>query len=196
MFNRRQNLTSLTDEALMERVAQRDSRAFGVLYDRYADRLVNYFFGMLWKDREKAQDFMQELFTKVVQKPELYQSGRPFKTWLFSVANNMCKNEYRRMEVRKNTGYELDRDVADSGATSTERLLDRSNFQEALDAALLELDEVKRSTFEMRFRQDLSIKEIAQAMDCNEGTVKSRLFYTLKQLNTKLKHFEQIRFDL
>ena len=60
----------------------------------------------------------------------------------------------------------------------------------------MELDEVKRSTFEMRFRQDLSIKEIAQAMDCNEGTVKSRLFYTLKQLNTKLKHFEQIRFDL
>ena len=196
MFNRRQSLTSLSDEALMERVAERDSRAFSVLYDRYADRLVNYFYGMLWKDREKAQDFMQELFTKVVQKPELYHPGRPFKTWLFSAANNMCKNEYRRMEVRKNTGYKLDRDVADSSATSSERLLDRSSFQQALDAALLELDEVKRSTFEMRFRQDLSIKEIAQAMDCNAGTVKSRLFYTLKELNTKLKHFEQIRFDL
>ena len=180
----------------MERVAQRDARAFGVLYDRYADRMVNYFFGMLWKDHEKAQDFMQELFTKLVQKPELYQFGRPFKTWLFSVANNMCKNEYRRMEVRKNTGFDLDQDVADNGVISSERLLDRCNFQQALDAALLELDDVKRSTFELRFRQDLSIKEIAQAMDCNEGTVKSRLFYTLKQLNSKLKQFEQIRFDL
>ena len=180
----------------MARVCARDSRAFGVLYDRYADRMVNYFYGNLWQDQEKAQDFMQELFTKLVQKPELYQTGRPFKTWLFSIANNMCKNEYRRAEVRKNTRHDLDRDVAgDSGLESTQAI-DRAAFNEALDGALSSLDENKRLTFEMRFRQELSIKEIAAAMECSEGTVKSRLFYTLKALNAQLQDYAQIRFDI
>ena len=64
----------------MELIADGKEQAFSELYERYADRLVNYFFRMLRKDREKAEDFMQELFTKIITKPELYQTGRNVQT--------------------------------------------------------------------------------------------------------------------
>lgn len=187
---------NISDEQLMSQVANRDKKSFEVLYDRYSRAMVNYFYRMLWQDEEKAQDFMQDLFLKLVHKPHLYDEKRPFKTWLYSIANNMCKNEYRKQEIRKPTSYELKGDVAGMNDAHTIRSIDHGNFQAELEEALSELDEVRRSTFVMRFRQDMSIKEISEALECSEGTVKSRLFYTLKKLNARLKHFEELGLAL
>ncbi len=57
--------SSHTDNEIMQLVVERDSLAFSELYDRYNRILVNYFYKMLWQDEEKAQDFMQDLFTKL-----------------------------------------------------------------------------------------------------------------------------------
>jgi len=92
---------TLSDERLMELIVRGDERAFGALYDRYQRKLIGYFARMLWNDRERAQDLLQELFTKIARQPGSYDPARPFSTWLYSVANNMCKNEYRREAVRK-----------------------------------------------------------------------------------------------
>ena len=97
----RSDLVSLSDERLMEMIVRGDERAFGTLYDRYQRKMITYFSRMLWNDRERAQDFLQELFTKIARKPDSYDPSRPFSTWLYSVANNMCKNEYRREGTRK-----------------------------------------------------------------------------------------------
>jgi RNA polymerase sigma-70 factor (ECF subfamily) len=189
LFNKKYR--TLTDEQLMELVAEKDKQAFSELYDRYSTALVNYFFRMLWKDREKSEDFMHDLFTKLIQKPHLYQSGRNFKTWLYSIANNMCKNEYRKQEVRKNTvNMDTPNAMGEDGSEAI-RSMDRKDFDKELELALAELDEKKRAVFEMRFHEDLSIKEISEALECSEGTVKSRIFYTIKFLNGKLKHFEK-----
>ena len=67
--------------------------------------------------------------------------------------------------------------------------LQDSLFSEKLTQELELLDEKQKSTFVMRYFQDMSIKEIAQALDLSEGTVKSRLFYTLKKLTVSLKDF-------
>ncbi|MBL4706022.1 MAG: sigma-70 family RNA polymerase sigma factor [Flavobacteriales bacterium] len=189
-MTRREDYTELTDELLMVKVADGESTAFSELYDRYATPLINYFYRMLWRDRAKAEDFMQELFTKLIHKPHLYNPERKFKTWLYSIANNMCKNEYRRMEVRKNTSNGLDErsDVKDNNVLS-DKLLDRTIFNDKLNEELLELSENHRSVFELRYREDLSIKEIAEIMECSEGTIKSRLFYTIKKLSDKLTAF-------
>ena len=79
-------LEQASDERLMELVRKGDEPAFAALYDRYQGRLMSYFHRMLWKDRERAQDFVQELFTKLAQRPESYDPSRPFSTWLFSVS--------------------------------------------------------------------------------------------------------------
>lgn len=181
---------SLEDPDLMKKISERDQRAFEILYDRYSRLMYNYFHRMLWKDREKARDFTQDLFAKLVHKPHLYDPSRPFKTWLYSIAHNMCKNEYAKIEVRRNAHGELKREDNFTSHNHAQRDMDRAQFNLKLDEAVASLDEVKRQTFELRFHQELSIQEISEAMQCSEGTVKSRLFYTLKELNSKLKIYE------
>lgn len=182
------------DEQLMLLVAQRDQKAFEILYDRYSKLMYNYFHKMLWKDKEKARDFTQELFTKLIQKPHLYDVSRPFKTWVYSIAHNMCKNEYAKADVRKVVHAELKREDHSVAGLESQKNMDRGQFMQKLREALAELDEIKRQTFELRFNQELSIIEISEVMSVSEGTVKSRLFYILKELNKKLKVFEGIAF--
>lgn len=183
---------SLSDEALMELVFQRDERAFAALYDRYAKRLLHYFSTMLRRDEEKAQDMLQDLFMKLADKPDLFQSGRNFKTWIFSIANNMCKNEYRSREVRGRVHEELKHSLArDEQATAGSRL-DRKAFGEQLTKALDELEAIRRETFLLRYHEEMSIQEISELQQCSEGTVKSRLFYTLRDLNRRLKAFQHL----
>ncbi len=191
-MNNLKDYSALSDEDLMELVKKSDSKAFSTLYDRYSKMTLNFFFKMLWKDREKAEDFMQDLFMKIVNKPELYNSTRPFKTWLFSVANNMCKNEYRKAEVRVKAAPEVFASTVTTSPTTGDKKVDKDAFLGELDEALKEMDQVKRSTFIMRFKQGLSIKEISEVLECSEGTVKSRIFYTVKQLNQKLGHYKNI----
>lgn len=173
----------------MRLLAQGDRNAFGEIYDRYSKPLMIYFTRMLWKDKEKAKDFMHDIFTKIVDRPQLYNPDRPFKTWVYSVANNMCKNEYRKQEVRNNTVLGVNENM---GNTETEknRHMDAEEFNKALYRELDKLEEIQKTTFLMRYKMDLSIREIAEITNSNEGTVKSRLFYTLKKLSEKLKVFD------
>ncbi len=69
---------------------------------------------------------------------------------------------------------------------------DKFKFKEALNQALNDLEPIKKSSFIMRYKQDMSIREIAEITKTSEGTVKSRLFYTLRQLSVSLKSFEKI----
>ena len=180
---------NLGDERLMELVVRGDERAFGALYDRYSRRLLSYFHRMLWNDREKAQDYLQDLFTKLAQRPTSYDPSRSFQTWLFSVANNMCKNAYRHEEVVRAAARELrhgvDREEARDGMD-----VDHERFRGRLDQELAKLDPDHKATFVMRYNEEMAIKEIAAVFGCSEGTVKSRLFYTLKKLAERMKEFD------
>jgi len=183
-----------SDEGLMELVVQRDERAFAALYDRYSRRLLHYFATMLRRDEEKAQDMLQDLFMKLADKPELYQSGRNFKTWIFSIANNMCKNEYRGREVRGRVHEELKHSLARQTKAPEGNGLDRETFGKELAKALDELEDIRRETFLLRYHEEMSIQEISELQQCSEGTVKSRLFYTLRDLNRRLKAFQHLCF--
>lgn len=66
------------------------------MYDRYSPRMYRFFFRMLWRDAGKAEDFTQEIFLKIIEKPQLFDPERNFKTWIYTLASNLCKNEYRR----------------------------------------------------------------------------------------------------
>jgi RNA polymerase sigma-70 factor (ECF subfamily) len=179
-----------SDERLMELVVRGDERAFAVLYDRYQRKLLAYFHRMLWQDRERAQDFLQDLFTKIAQRPQQFDGSRPFRTWLYSVANNMCKNEYRRMATRKAALPELHATAAHVEEATAGAALDHRRFATQLQAELDKLDPDQKATFIMRHQEERSIKEIAAAFGISEGTVKSRLFYTLKKLAAGLPEFD------
>ena len=185
---------ALTDEVLMQGISSGDTAAFSELYGRYKNKLHYYFYKMLGGDKEKAQDFLQDLFMKLVEKPDSFDSSRKFSTWIYSIAHNMCKNEYRKLEVRKI----MERDDTSesqsksSNEMSNDKWTDIQRFNFELQHQLDKLDEDKKTTFILRFKEGLSIKEISESMSCSEGTVKSRIFYTNKFLSSKLNHFRNI----
>jgi RNA polymerase sigma-70 factor (ECF subfamily) len=188
-----QNLKNTSDEELMNLVTSGNKLAFSELYDRYAGKMLNFFFKMLNRDSEKARDFTQDLFIKIAEKPQLYDSQRKFSTWIYTVAGNMCKNEYRKLAVRKNISGEdaaLEKTLVGSDHKEMDEKMDRTELFIKLDEAVSELDESHKTPFILRYKDELSIKEIADIMGISEGTIKSRLFYTLRKLGDKLKDYK------
>lgn len=157
--------------------------SFGELYDRYSDRMHRHFYRLLGQDTHRADDFTQELFMKLVEKTALFDPERRFSTWLYTVAGNMVKNEYRRMS------RQVAPPVDDIFRENFSEDFDSQIFDQQLNQALGELDETQRQCFVLRYQEELSVREIAEILDCPEGTVKSRMFYTLKKLGNKLRAF-------
>lgn len=181
MFGRKQKIVS--DEKLMQQVSCGDQQAFNELYGRYKDRLYYYFFRMLGNSEEHANDFLQEVFLKIIEKPGRFNPGYPFKTWVFSVAYNMCKNEYRRRDVRR------DQPVSENLSGP---IFPESISQEELVAKIFEsiqkLSPEYRSVFIMHYREGFLVNEIAGMLGLAPGTVKSRLFFARKYLANKFQH--------
>lgn len=189
----RKDYKSMSDEELMKLYTQGDKSAFEQVYNRYEKFMVNFFYRKLWNDRIKAEDFAQDIFTKLIDNPALFDTSRNFKAWLFSVANNMCKNEYKKQEVRKNTGYDVpeyyEGKVEEDGP---DKSVDKASFNEVLKAELDKLGDKHKEVFMMRHFDGMALEEIAEALDINTGTVKSRLHHATKTVAQKLEVFRKI----
>lgn len=183
---------SFTDEELMKALSKGDQRAFDELYKRFYAQLLGYFKNMLWGDREKAEDMVHDIFAKIIKNPDYFDTNRSFRTWLFSVASNMCKNEYKKQAVRKNTSTGVEDYRSISSSTNVLAEVQDIQFQEAFEENLAKMDEKHREVFALRHLEGLSMKEIAEVMEINEGTVKSRLFYATKFLAEKLKVYNPV----
>jgi RNA polymerase sigma-70 factor, ECF subfamily len=178
----------MSDEALMGCVQDGDVTALDKLYGRYDSRLLHYFHRMLNRDGEKAQDFLHDLFVKIVERPSAFDTRQSFSTWIFTVAHNMCKNEYRRLEVRtRETTVEQIRMDRYTKPDDPDQALDANAFKQAVFDALEDLDPAQRTTFLLRYQEDLSIREISDILECAEGTTKSRLHYVTKRLSRDLQ---------
>jgi len=182
-----------SDEQLMVTLQHGDTFAFDELYNRYNKRLLHYFYRTLGGDAEKAQDFLQDLFLKIVEKPRLFHTEKKFASWVFTLAHNLCINEYRRLEVRKVIENNGDMDGLAPGFDEdyyyAEQTVDQKMFEKALLLELEKMEAGHRSVFLLRYQQNFSIKEISEILGCSAGTVKSRLFYTTRKLARKLKAF-------
>ncbi len=189
MFFRRtsQKYSDASDEQLLQMIDGGDTRAFDELYGRYSNRLLGYFLKMLNGNAAKAQDFLQDIFLKVLEKCNQFKSDARFSTWIFAIAHNMCKNEYRRLHVRRILDYDADPDQEQSGDEFSALLqqLDADNLQRQVMRELGNFDENQRTTFILRFQENCSIREISEMLGCAEGTTKSRLFYVSKKLARK-----------
>jgi len=187
---------SLSDEDLMVQLSLGEKRAFDEIYLRYSGVLFGYFNKMLWQDKEKAQDMVHDLFAKLIVNPTSFDANRSFKTWLFTIACNMCKNEFKKIEVRKNVSNSLDQHYSLKSEDNVLNTVQDKFFKVAFDESMESLDDKHREVFSLRHLQGLSMKEIADVLVINEGTVKSRLFYATKQLAEKLKDYQSILIEI
>ncbi len=178
----RQTLEHDSDEALMQAIAQRDERAFAVLYDRYGPRMYRFFLRMLWGDAAKAEDFTQEVFLKIIEKPQLFNPERNFRTWIYVMASNICKNEYRRPRTS-----EMPLEQAGVWEDHLPEKLDKQLFDKQLQDCIGQLSAAHHQCFVLRYQEELSVAEIAEIVDCPEGTVKSRLHYALQQVSSQME---------
>lgn len=196
----KRNYQNYSDEQLMQRIQKKDAAAFDVLYHRYSQRMLSYFYRMLGFNREKSQDFLQDLFLKIVDKHHLFREGATFSTWIFTIASNMCKNEYRRMNVRKVMDYETDLNeiipMENMRQPGIEKSIDYRQLTERIEILLADCDANQRATFILRFQEQLSIREISDILGCSEGTTKSRIFYVTRKLSKSLSEYNPQKWEL
>lgn len=177
-------LARLPDEELMRKINQGSEAAFTELYTRYSASLMRYFTRMLWNNRTLAEDFLHDLFLKIIRNPQHFDVNRKFSTWVYSVAHNMCKNEYRK----KQNELRLD-GVEVKQMRDLDKEMDLYSAQSKLAMLLETLEEEDKTIFLLRYEEELSIDQISRIVFMPEGTVKSRLFYLRKQLAIELNEF-------
>lgn len=179
-------LARLPDEELMQEIRQGREAAFTELYTRYSTSLLRYFTRMLWNNRTMAEDFLHDLFLKIIKNPQQFDANRKFSTWVYSVAHNMCKNEYRKKQNQRLDGIEV------KHSRDLDRELDLFSAHDKLAMLLETLEEEDKTIFLLRYEEELSIGQISQIVFMPEGTVKSRLFYLRKQLANELNEFKVV----
>lgn len=191
-INFRPSLRKLSDEELMGRVRRTgDEKAFDELYRRYARRLHGFFFRMLGREEQLAADFTQELFLRVWAARGRYECGRELCPWFFTMAYNLCRNEYRFRNIAVGFAEEV-RGGPETYEEQPELRMDVRMFDRELSALLDKLPPEQRVLFALRYEEELTVPQLAEVMGIPEGTVKSRLHYLLQYLRKKLKVYETL----
>jgi RNA polymerase sigma-70 factor (ECF subfamily) len=171
----------------MERVQRGEVRAFEALFERYRRRLFG-FLARRCRDDAIAEDLLQETWLRVVRASDRYDPQRRFSTWLFQIANNLCRDRARRLEVEtrgKRALSDVQR-VEQQGrrGDASQRRLD---LMEQLDS----LSEAQREVLWLRYYQDLPERDIAEIVGIPRGTVKSRLHQAIRVLRAQASEAEE-----
>lgn len=184
------------DQFLVERAQRGDKDAFRQLVVAYQERLFTVVRGMV-RNQEDAQDITQDVFIKAYASIGSFQGQSSFYTWLYRIAVNMTIDYRRRKGRRQESSFDekIDPDAAEGAELPDARVLSpqRAYLDKELGGkirqAMESLPEDQRTAIVLRELEGLSYKEIADMMECSQGTVMSRLFYGRKKLQEILKDF-------
>jgi len=186
-----------TDEmALVRRARQGDLAAYDDLVKRYQERIYSTVYHMT-ANHEDANDLAQEAFIKGFQALKSFKGGSSFYTWVYRIAVNKTINFLKQRKNKAQLSLddldinaEHDPDlVALISEKTPRRDVSLAELQEKLNTAMQKLSEPHRLVVTLHDVQGLSHEEIAEIMDCNIGTVRSRLFYARQQLQAYLSDY-------
>lgn len=179
-----------SDEQLMIRLQNGDTTALEAIYHRYADRLMGFLYRMMDGDRVQAEDLLQDVFVRLATTAKHFDTTRTFRPWLFTIAANLARNVHRQQSSRVDNEVKfVDTERATPVSPMTLDHFDQELFRSMLHHSLQELSPDKRIAFILRYQEHLSLAEIADIQDCAIGTVKSRIFYTLRFLESSMTTF-------
>jgi RNA polymerase sigma-70 factor (ECF subfamily) len=186
------NLRELSDEELILEFQKNNTEAaFNILVQRYKNPLTNFVFRFLG-DYEACNDVVQEAMIKVYRYKDSYSSVAKFSTWIYTIAGNLARTEYRRRRRRnifsindygeEHKTYELPDETQRPDVITDSGIKD-----EIIQKALLKVKEAYREAVILRDVQGMSYEEISEILGVNEGTVKSRINRGRAQLQELLK---------
>lgn len=184
------------DRALVQRAKDGDMGAYDDLVRRYQERVYATVYNMT-ANHEDANDLAQEAFIKAFQALKSFKGDSSFYTWVYRIAVNrtinFLKTKKNKTQMSLNdldVNVENDPELVALVSDKTPRRdIALSELQEKLNAAMQKLSEDHRLVVTLHDVQGLAHDEIAKIMECNTGTVRSRLFYARQQLQAYLSDY-------
>lgn len=184
---------SQTDLELVRRVQSGDKKSFDILVLKYQHKVVNLVLRYV-HDQHTAQDVAQEAFIKAYRGLKNFRGDSAFYTWLYRIAINTAKNhlvsQSRRLpdsDIDANEAEQFGGESALKEYATPEREMLTAEIQEAIAQAIEDLPEDLRTAIMLREFEGMSYDEIAQAMECPIGTVRSRIFRAREAIDKVLK---------
>lgn len=184
---------SRTDQELVARVKAGDKQAFNVLVEKYQHKLVKLISGYV-HDQNEALDVTQEAFIKAYRALPNFRGDSSFYTWLYRIGLNTAKNHLvswnRRppdndIDAQDAERYDIESRLKDHD--TPEAIAQRDEIERTVIMAIEELADDLRTAITLRELEGLSYEEIAQAMDCPIGTVRSRIFRARDAIAKRLR---------
>jgi RNA polymerase sigma-70 factor (ECF subfamily) len=169
----------------MDLLQKGSKSAFEEIYKRYSKTLLAFIYRMVNGDRTAAQDILHDVFLKLIESPNSFDTTKKFKSWIYTVAANASRKSHRKPKT-----IEIDDNNKNSiGRTHQPNLADKKEFDKSLHKSLCKLSDEHKEVFMLKHQQHLSTKEISQTLNIPEGTVKSRLFTATKKMAKNLKQY-------
>ena len=184
----------ISDKELMELIQAGDDKAFGVLVERFQDRLLN-FVGRIITDRETAEELVQETFLRIFNQKNSYAPEYAVSTWIYTIALNLARSELRKRKLRRFLSLDFIKEEADV------ELADKINLKAEslapiIQRAIEKLPDDYKTAFILCDIQRLPYQQIAEVMRVPVGTVKSRINRARSMLRDKLKPYKEIYYEL
>jgi RNA polymerase sigma-70 factor (ECF subfamily) len=181
------------DQALVERVQKGDKRAFDLLVRKYQHKIISVVTRYV-SDWSEAQDVAQEAFIRAYRALGAFRGDSAFYTWIYKIAINTAKNHLVSRGRRPPIGdIAIEDAVLLDGASqlreraTPERELLRQEIEQTVFGTVEELPEELRTAITLREVDGLSYEELAEAMNCPIGTVRSRIFRAREAIDEKLR---------
>lgn len=192
--------TTDTDAMLVQRATAGEARAFELLVIKY-QRRVERLIGRMVRDVDLVPDIAQETFIRAYRALPQFRGDAQFYTWLYRIAVNTAKKhlmDLKRDPVMTLSSFESDDDDETSGNGLAQRLgatddetpeavLASKEIAQAVNEAMDALPEELRQAITLREIEGLTYDDIAQALDCPIGTVRSRIFRAREAISNRIK---------
>jgi RNA polymerase sigma-70 factor (ECF subfamily) len=182
------------DQQLVVRAQAGDKRAFNLLVEKYQRKLVRLLSRFI-RDPAEVEDVTQEAFIKAYRALPAFRGDSAFYTWLYRIGINTAKNYLMAMGRRAPTSTEIEAEEAegfDEGEqlrdiNTPESVLLTNEIAETVNATIEQLPEELKTAIQMREIEGMSYEDIAKAMDCPIGTVRSRIFRAREAIAEQLR---------
>jgi RNA polymerase sigma-70 factor, ECF subfamily len=174
-----------SDSEVIQRVLAGDGAAFDVLVHQYQQRIYRLAYRMT-RNAEDAKDIAQEAFVQAYRSLGSFQQRSSFSTWLYRITMNLCLNQLKAAD--RLDSAEVGGLLADPRQNSLDVILSDERNR-ALAAAIEALPPQQKATLILRVHDGLSHREIADVLECSEGTAKANYFHAVRGLQRRLQVF-------
>jgi RNA polymerase sigma-70 factor, ECF subfamily len=190
------------DQQLVVRAQRGDKQAFNLLVEKYQRKLARLLSRFI-RDPAEVEDVTQEAFIKAYRALPAFRGDSAFYTWLYRIGINTAKNYLMAMGRRAPTSTEVEAEEAEGfeegeqlrDINTPESVLLSNEIAQTVNSTIEKLPEELRRAIQMREIEGMSYEDIAQAMDCPIGTVRSRIFRAREAIAQQLRPLLDTRKD-